>query len=456
MLGKRLLKSLPVLIVIAVSLTLTTIAPLVGNVVIQSVGTITPYVIAKSGSPADIQAAVNTVAAQAKGTGTVIVPAGRWNWTNPSTTSLSSNTELSTTVITIPVGVNVIGTGLAGCSDHTSNWTAYTPQTIIDLVSPAPPNTPSTLFWVDGKGYSSSLSTRISGIAFIEPAPSTLSDSSEGGMAIQVYEGQNCRIDHCSFYNFSGIAVNFMCNDADNPSACTYGIIDHCIINDNYKLVPGNSYQWGYGFYANGNGRYTWGNWDNKTTDFLGKYCAIPACALMYVEDCHMSYCRHATDAMGEAWNVVRFDLIDNTQYPGYGAMCLHGTGNPTPAYGSNYGGRGEEVYNLTVYASDNQDLGGIRLRGGSAMVYNNRVIYSFNSSSNCLMCLDNYDQDTTYPYTNINQTYIWSNTNINCTLLNVLQGTQNVNYFLRAPTLAQDGFTYTPYPYPNPRTLQP
>jgi hypothetical protein len=443
MLGKRLLKSLVVLIVIAVSLTLNTVASPVGNVVIQNVGTITPYITAKSGSPADIQAAVN--AAAAAGGGTVQVPAGTWIWTNPSTTSLSGDTMMDSTVITIPAGVNVIGTGLAGCGSHPT-WTPNPPQTIIQLASPAPPNGPGVLFFVTGHGYSSSLSSRVSGIAFIQPQPSTLSSSSESGTAIGVFEAQNFRIDHCSFYNFSNVAVSVVCNDASNHSACTYGVIDHCIVNDSYKLISGNSYQWGYGFYATGNMQWRWGNWDNNTLDFLGKYEAIASCALMYVEDCSFDYCRHCTDGMAGAWNVVRFCLAKD-EYPNYGYFDIHGTGNR--AYGNAFSARGEEVYNNTVYGvagSDGNNVA-VRVRGGSAFIYSN-TYFSVDSGSYCVQ-LDDYDYSTMYPYTNINMTYIWSNTYSNCIGLNVLQGTQNVNYFLRAPSQTQDGFTYTPYTYP-------
>ena len=57
-------------------------------------------------------------------------------------------------------------------------------------------------------------------------------------------------------------------------------------------------------------------------------------------------------------------------------------------------------------------------------------------------------------PLRPMNDLWIWGNTFENvATPFHNADGyyVENVNYFLRAPNQAQDGFTYTPYIYPHP-----
>jgi hypothetical protein len=51
---------------------------------------------------------------------------------------------------------------------------------------------------------------------------------------------------------------------------------------------------------------------------------------------------------------------------------------------------------------------------------------------------------------------YIWGNFMDRGTLIyNYGNYTENIDFFLRAPSLELDGFSYTPYPYPHPLTQE-
>jgi hypothetical protein len=194
-------------------------------------------------------------------------------------------------------------------------------------------------------------------------------------------------------------------------------------------------------------------NWNSDITDFLGKYEAIPSCSLMYVEDCYFSYNRHSTDGLMGNWNVVRYNLFEHP-YPssGFGPVDNHGCGG-----GSWDSCRGEEVYNNTIVGAGvslSNQL--VEVRGGGGMVFNNTL-----KNSAYAVELANENPNTTWGNTygileKVKQLYIWGNTLANVPVLVLNDGAyvENTDYFLRTPTQAQDGFTYTPYSYPNPRTL--
>jgi len=386
------------------------------SVVIPNSGTISlSEIIAKSGSTADIQAAVNTMAAA--GGGTVRVPAGNFSWNGGT--------------VTIRQGVNIIGASYAGCSGHETGWTTYTAQTILHNNA----NTGSPMFSVTG-----TTNTRISGIQFESVAP-TRPDSGEISNHIFLTQCKNFRVDHCTFINGAENSVVNTLNWETGTSA--YGVIDHCYVYEPYKLA-GSGWLWAYGFYSIGAMDYNKGPWDTNLTHFLGKYQAVTNCAMTYVEDCHFSYSRHCTDALQGGWNVVRYCLADHN-YPEYGSIDSHGTVDG----GRYWGARGQEAYFNTVNGVVGEDgnNAGIRLRGGAGFFFNN-TINGVDPLSYGIQ-LDDYDLSTLDPITNIHNTYVWNNKCTNCIALNVLQGTQNVDYFLRAPSQAQDGFTYTPYTYP-------
>ncbi|MCW4048002.1 MAG: hypothetical protein NWE99_10680 [Candidatus Bathyarchaeota archaeon] len=383
-------------------------------------------VYAASGYPNDIQAAVNSISLSG---GTVHIPAGTFNWNHQS--------------VNIPGGVNIMGASPAGCNGHEANWTSYTATTI--LHNSAPPF--YEMFNIDG---SNGKPVRISGIQF-ECDPLTGGDDGVNGVAILVEACINYRIDHCTFINFPQMAVYV----GSSNSVTSRGVIDHCVVDNPYKL-SGSGWLWGYGFYA-GNDFFKIEDWDSDITHFAGRYDNMPyGTTVMVVEDCHFSRCRHATDGITGAWGIIRFNLVDNS-IPPYGDIDSHGSASWVSA-------RGFEVYNNTMIQTpaDDDSYGNgdiaVRLRDGSGLIYNNTFIVSPSNTGRAYFIYLDDDDDYygNYPITKVSQTYIWSNTYTGSSFLNNRGGyTQNVDYFLRAPTQAQDGFTYAPYTYPHPLTLQ-
>lgn len=413
-------------------------ALLTSRFVISNRGQVGNDIYAASGSTSDIQAVVNLISSSG---GTVHIPAGTFYWNGET--------------VTIPGGVNVIGASPAGCKGHEGNWENYTATTILhnnhgQISGDQPPE----MFTIDG---SNGKATRISGIQFEATGPTTTTNEEQGGsVAIYSWYAKNLRIDHNTFINFANTAVSLDSSSGWASGYSSYGVLDHNLVDNPYKL-SGSGWVWGYGFYSRGNMKPDHGangNWNNDITDFAGVYGNVDATTIMYVEDSKFLRTRHATDAIQGSWNVVRFSLFEYA-YPCWGDIDLHGSQTW-------YSGRGMEVYNNTIIGTTNyggispQNLGGVRLRGGSALVFNNNVTYTQNSLYQTLMVLDDFDYSVTYAITNIHQTYIWDNTVTNGSALRVSQGTENTDYSLRAPNQAQDGFTYTPYPYPHPLATQP
>jgi hypothetical protein len=414
---------------------------LIVSVSITSSGQIVKWVNAASGSPIDIQAAVNTLGSSG---GTVYIPAGTYQWHGET--------------VTIPGGVNVFGASLAGCQGHENNWTSYTATTVLHE------NIPDYgMFQIDG---SNGKSSRISGIQFESSAPANpttendLANNQGKGVGLSVFRMANFRIDHCTFINWVNIAVSATCEDASHSNTSCYGVIDHCVVDNPYKTSPTTGWLWGYGFYAVGNLNPQWGsawnNWDPDVTHFAGVYGYKIGTTTMYVEDCHFTRCRHSTDGITGGWGVVRYNLVDNS-IPPYGDADSHGSAAWVSA-------RGFEVYNNTFLESSNDDgtygCGDIavRLRDGSGLVYNNTFIVTPSNAGGSKPAYfiylddDNAAGGNLYPSTRISQTYIWNNTYIGSLFLNNRDSyTQNTQYFLRAPSQAQDGFTYSPYVYPHP-----
>jgi len=182
----------------------------------------------------------------------------------------------------------------------------------------------------------------------------------------------------------------------------------------------------------------------------------MPAnCPVMYVEDCHFSYTRHATDAIQYSWQVTRYCLVDHPFPRHYCMIEVHGT-----EAGGYLSARGWEAYNNTINAEmgvNAYNTVACGLRGGSALIFNNVFNNDYNSQWNVFALLDDSeDPSHTVPQSHVKSTYIWNNTVINAILLAKSSSlfTENVDYFLRVPNPTQDGFAYVPYAYPHPLTL--
>jgi len=392
-------------------------------------------VTATSGSVADIQSAVDDVYANgifpSTHCGNVFVPAGTFHWNGET--------------VTIPSGINVFGASPAGCKGHEDNWEEYTATTILhnDIAPESMPN----MFYVDGWSYQHKPS-RISGIQFEATAPEDAEEEALGSnSAIYMFHVYDFRVDHCTFINFDNIAVFCDSNSGAHHTGNSSGVIDHCVVDNPYKL-SGSGWLWGYGFYARGDW-VTAEDWDSDITHFIGQYnLGIPGVSVMFVEDCHLSRCRHATDGLAGAWDVVRYCLVDNS-IPPYGDIGVHGA--TSDAWIS---GRGFEAYNNTVYDNSvDYPYGiGFHFRGGSGFVFDNYFAMDVENLGAYFCWLSKEGTDPNQWVTN---TYIWDNTYENCSFLdNKGSFVLNVDYFLRAPTQEDDGFTYTPYVYPHTLAL--
>lgn len=398
--------------------------------IISCIGEVsTTKIIARSGSPADIQAAIN--AAATAGGGAVYIPAGTFHWNNQT--------------VTIPGGVSVFGANFTGTSGHPYFYN-YSAQTILhnDAIQYGGHHGVNDMFLIDG---TNGQPTRVSGIRF-EVAVNSSNDHTVYGFAIRVRNGaKDFRIDHNTFMNFTNAAIFVEYWNGFTER----GVIDHNRIDAPYKDIFGTSGQPGSG------GMFAYGivvagtyppnvPWDNNITHFLGKYETAPSnYVVAYIEDNHFSRTRHAISSNQEAWYVARYNLIDNERPQNFGMLDVHGTG------GSGHpGGRGLEAYNNVFIGTAGYGYAqGLWIRGGGGVIYDNTF-----SNVYTALTLYNESQYGSPSYAQVHDLYFWGNTG---TVTNWIdpdgQGTgtgylQNVNYFLYARP------NYTPYPYPHPLTL--
>ena len=396
------------------------ISSLMNSVVISSTGQISPTkVTARSGSPADIQAAVNTV--YAAGGGTVYVPAGTWTF-NPSPDG----------VICYP-GVSIIGAvenqTILKETVESNNAMIVVGSASLPTPSPSKPSRISNLWFQGCVLYHSE------------------GDSNPESMALQIVRIADFRVDHCNFDNFTNFAIMTDDSSSGTGQYISRGVIDHCTFDNPYKTLVYNdtfSTLWGYGIIVAGP---SFSSVDNTTwggTNAYGNYGGHENCidysgpynyggGVTIIEDCHFKRCRHAIAGgmTSGGYYVARYNYFEQDEW--YGYIDLHG------------GCFGFEAYNNTIVGGldpdglPNVQAEAFELRGGSALIYNNTVI-------NCptIVTLTNEAAPL------ICDTWIWSNTLINyATLIRNNDPTnciQNVTYFLYGPKPG-----YTPYPYPFP-----
>jgi hypothetical protein len=444
--GLAQLKNKKVIAAIIVSLVLIiglsqSVYPLIQNsITLSCTGQIGSEVYATSGSATAIQAAINSIKSQG---GTVRIPAGTFYWNGET--------------VTVPSGVNVIGASDAGCAGHSNNWGNNTATTILHNNKAPPQAIP--MFYVDGQ-QNSHKPSRISGIQFEGTAPTDGNQENNEYGAIEIQEVYGFRIDHCTFVNFCGTAIFADAANGLTTSSC-YGLIDHCLVTNPYK-ESGGPWYWAYGIYARGNMEVGCSPWVQDPTQLYGKFGFVNGATIMYVEDSHIIDCRHFTDGIEGGFPVTRFCKLEQSAC-GYeaGMICDHGAasqvGDSANAWWS---ARGLEAYNNTLVGRSTAPWGGtynnwgVQMRGGSCLFYNNAYSAKTNNQNSYFIVLRNDDNANLVPLQHLSKTYIWGNTYTNCTYISNQGGyAENTDYFLRAPTQAQDGITYTPYQYPNPLT---
>lgn len=424
------------------------------NVVIRSTGEVTySRVTATSGSPADIQNAINTISSA--GGGTVYIPAGNWTFNPPV------NKVGVTILYTTPI--NIFGAGASETflieTQNTGNSTMFQRK------------------WTGQNANGSAL--RISGICFVGWVNMT-DESDTSNVGVDIRQTPDFRVDHCRFINFAGQGIY-----TDYGSGGTYhlvgrGLIDHCSFDNPYKIAeqPHNATgayfsQWGYGIIVCGDAL----TWDVNMGDLLGHYYPVTLSSSsnqpsgftyfgeiipqpVYIEHCNFTRCRHAISANEGGFYVARYDYFCDPAP--YGQCDMHGDDGASAPY--NFGTRASEVYSCIFNLTDNSYSGGQEeaweVRGGGGVFWNNTVYLPSNYpyAIEDMVLFSNDGEPAPY---SLNQVYIWNNTCVyaNGTTTNGDQNIYfyagnpvlNVNYFFRAPSQAQDGFTYTPYPYPFP-----
>ena len=376
------------------------------TVVINNTGTISlSKITANSGSPVDIQNAVNAVVAA--GGGTVYIPVGNWTFNPP----------VNGTGVTIPytnVPISIIGAGI--------DLTILT-----ETVNPG-----ADLSWMfsrkwNAQNYNAS-AVRISGITF---AGFVLNETFTQNIAITLDCTKDFRIDHCKFTNFVNTAINVDANTGGTYRLAITGVIDHCIIDDPYKdWVPSVGGTWGYGILVSGDHHSYWQNLSN----LLGQYGNPNVTSEVYIENCNFSRCRHAITENEDGFYVVRYCTFSEPRPKNFAIIDVHGFNH----------GRGLEAYDNTVNGA--AGYGGsvaFGIRGGGGCIFNNNII----GCSVGIWLLKESGGDPPY---SVNDIYIWGNTQTSGTPFQSDSFyTQNVDYFL----YARPG--YTPYPYPHPLTLQ-
>jgi hypothetical protein len=381
--------------------------------IIKSTGSIsTNQIIAKSGSPQDIQTAVNTVAAA--GGGIVYVPEGEFVF-NPPQVQWGCAVE-------VPGGVNVIGAGVDRTilkqTVTTSGLTTY-------------------FFGIDGTNGKPS---RISGFTLMVTGLSKTEPEDAQTVGICVDDAKDFRIDHINFFNFTNMAIY-----AGNSR----GVIDHCSFDNPYKddtSVPPEGRIWGYGIVVVGD----W-TWASDINSLLGHYDDLST--VVYIEDCSFRRCRHCIAANGGAHYVARHNYFTEMILAHYGSYVDAHGGTPSAV-----GTRCVEIYDNIIEDSPcdarslsdpqywGQYLGlGVGIRGGGGVVFNNTIKY-------CRNGIRLYS-DFAYEQTKPKAIWIWNNNFINVenpfdAWQDTISITENVDYFLYAKA------GYTPYPYPHPLTL--
>jgi len=248
---------------------------------------------------------------------------------------------------------------------------------------------------------------------------------------ISFVNGGSLRIDSCHDFRVDHVTV-----EADGGTAVSIvrshrGVIDHC------KVTQSGEY---YGIYIIGDDV----TWEEDISKLLGSAEAI------FIEDCTFDKIGHCVDGTAGGHYVFRYNVLTNSYSA---AVDAHG-----PGYGADLGTRAVEIYNNLI---DKTNLGGIGIRGGGGVIFNNRL-----QEKHIDLVLEG-DSEGPYPVPmQIHDLWIWGNTfegvpeeeQIHVTSWSGQEELakeciqENRDYFLRAPTQELDGFTYTPYTYPHPR----
>ncbi len=399
-------------------------------------------VIAASGYWRDIQNAIDN--ASLAGIGIVRIPAGKYNFVNINETWTGPR-------VIIPGGISIFGAQTERDSnDQVIQW-----KTILNMPWEVPMpdrSNPSTWFAVQ-LNESLDAPFRFSDIEMIGWRFYN-NNSTTCYIGLQVYLSRyyayasagmtNIRVDHNHFQDMGESAVRLFTTEAVHNRRPISGVIDHNVLvnsrgDPGWTNYPGDL---GYGI---GMRRWASDVWEPNAANVFGKYNNYT----IVIEDNFFSKWRHATSSNDGIHQIVRDNIFDG----GYGISEVDAHGSYADSdHPYAVGSRVIEVYNNIFKNPDHtwySNSWAINLRGGAGIIFNNTLIGYY-----ALLDLNN-DWGNYAPYRPdcaINQTYIWNNDLGGGRLIHYnADSVENVNYFLRMPNLAQDGFTYMPYTYPAP-----
>jgi len=423
------------------------IASLVNSAVIKSTGRIVweqTYVGAKSGSAEDIQAAVDEVAAM--GGGNVYIPEGTFNFID-----VGAPWE----TVYVPPGVNIIGAGMVDENlvfdetDQTDNW-----KTVLKLPYEYPTGVGDESdqyeFFELRNPNESSIGNRLSGFAIVGYRDELLAQGADPMAypfptfkAIKIFGVIDFRIDHVLIRNAGGGAVEVKNDYTGTVDYYGQGVIDHCkFINtagwgcagDHPRTFGDRTVGYGVGFRLSWNADFS--AWEYDISKVLGTYSKT-----VFIEDCYFQRWRHCYCGNSGAHIVFRYNTINLDC--AYGSIDSHEDYNIIAT-------RAVEVYNNSIVNPNPYDpRAAINMRGGGGVFFNNTVTdYKF--FIEMPVRWSNYE---CRPH----DIWMWDNTIDVWSTVYAIDSSyiENVDWFLRTPSLAQDGFDYTPYPYPHPLTLE-
>ncbi len=411
-------------------LTYPVFSALTSSVTIQSSGKIIfPTITAASGSAADIQVAVDYVVATG-GVGSVYIPEGTWNFVNVGESWTGSK-------VIVPEGVSIFGAP----NERDSAGQCLSWKTVLVLPWDMPGSYGSIPTWFTFVGDGDdNMQSRFSDIKLVGYR-SVDSNSVELYHPLVIIDCVNYRVDHCYFENTPSGVYTFGSYTSKNA-----GVFDHnYFVNTNGLVVDAIAdCTVTYGIQV---GR-DWGDyWEEDITQVFGQYTEYS----VYIEDCYFEKWRHCVSSNDGAHYVMRYCTIQDDY--GYGSLDAHAWYQTSGGSITQVGTRAVEIYCNTITNAISSPWG-VAIRGGSGVSFNNTFgggTYTF------FMYLRNdMRSNSEASFVWCNDWYIWDNTLLSGASLFTKYDPDNqiveeVNYHFNAP----DSFTYVPYQYPHPLTVE-
>jgi len=369
---------------------------------------------------------------------TVLIPSGTWNF---------SESVATWDTVEIPVGVDVAG----GATERDEDDQVIAWKTVLVMPFEAPQDSVWFKYTISNNISFRFTEIKMIGYRFFNTSSETMYTAIKIFAPYASYPTDGIldfRIDHCNFQDIAGSAITFG-DESEYNRRVVRGLIDHNVLNNTYGDPGFMDYEnrtLGYGF---GIRRWASDTWEPDITKVIGKYTNYT----IVIEDNYFTKWRHCVSTIDGVHQVFRYNVVEG----GYGIGETDGHGSY--ADGSHpyaVGTRALEVYGNTFKNPDttwNANPFAINHRGGGGIMYNNTII-GYEVGTGGLIDLNN-DWGNYEPYCPqcfINNTYIWNNTLNGADLIHYnSDNVEDVNYFLRAPNIEEEGWEFIPYEYPHP-----